>query len=126
MVVGEVTLSTAALETARDVVTFLVTSCRKVWVRTLVDVCESVARLALSHLSKEEHITAVFALGFIIQGCKQVKLTILAANPLPTWLAHTGEGSVIVYATLRTLLVAWIRRALVTDLWSTTYKAFYT
>lgn len=63
------------------------------------------------------------ALGFIIEGCKLVKLTILAAEPLPTWLAHTGEGSVAVSAALRTLLVAWIRRALVTDLWSATYNA---
>lgn len=52
-----------------------------------------------------------------------MKLTILAAEPLPTWFAHTGKGSVAVSATLRTLLVAWIRRALVTDLWSATCNA---
>lgn len=40
-VVGEVALFTATLEAARDVVTFLVTSRRKVWIDTLVDVCES-------------------------------------------------------------------------------------
>lgn len=47
-VVGEVTVDTAALETAGHVATFLVTSCGKVWIETLVDVCESVARLANS------------------------------------------------------------------------------
>lgn len=62
----------------------------------------------------------------ITERCKLAKLTILAAEPLPAWLAHTGEESMAVYATLRTLLVAWIRRALVADLWSTTRNAFYT
>lgn len=52
-----------------------------------------------------------------VKGCKMVELTILAAQTLPAWLAHTGEESMAVYATLRTLLVAWIRRALVADLW---------
>lgn len=84
---------------------------------------ESAARLAKK--SEEDNITTVLCTWIVIDGCNLVKLTILTAKALPTWLAHTGEGSMAVYATLRTLLVAWKRCALVIDFWSTTYNAFY-
>lgn len=45
------------------------------------------------------------------------KLTVLAAWPLPAGFAHTAEGSLAIHAERRTLLVARVRRALVTDLW---------
>lgn len=48
-----------------------------------------------------------------------MKLTIFTARPLPTWFAHTGEGGMAILTTLGALLVAWKRRALVTDLWQT-------
>lgn len=48
-----------------------------------------------------------------------MKLTVFTARPLPTCFAHTGEGGMAVLTALGTLLVAWKRSALVTDLWQT-------
>lgn len=44
------------------------------------------------------------------------KLTVLTSLPLPPGFAHTPEGSLTVHAEHSTLLVARVRRALVTDL----------
>lgn len=50
-----------------------------------------------------------------------MSLTILTARPLPARLADTSEGGLSVLAALRSLLVAWIRCALVPDLCRATW-----
>lgn len=57
--------------------------------------------------------------GGMVHSDYMMKLTIFTARPRPTWFAHTGEGGMAVLTALGTLLVAWKRRALVTDLWQT-------
>lgn len=113
----EVAAFTLALETTGNVVTFLVTSGWKFRIGTLIDVCAVTWQQALAVFTEMWVCVLRSVRGCLFFFVFIFNLTVLAALPLPAGFAHTPERSLAIHAHQRTLLVARVRRALVTDLW---------